>query len=112
MLDDLPGALARLHASDLVNAPASLAWRMARLEPDSRFQRTPHTRLEVGEPRANGLRPLRFMAGHTPNLTRSIGEVEVSDKTVTLLRWLEGQTRGPFACRRPWRRFPISRSRP
>lgn len=106
LLDAMPGVLSHLTADDLLRAPASLAWRMQHVDGDSRFQRTPHTRLEVGETRANGLRPLRFMTGHTPNLTRCLAEVEVSEKSVALLRWIESRAHGPFTVSAAMSAFP------
>ncbi|MFO1325147.1 MAG: cupin domain-containing protein [Burkholderiales bacterium] len=96
LLATLPGVIARLAPTDLLSAPAGLAWRLAHVEPGSRFQRTPHGRLNVGPPGANGMLPLEFLLGHTDALTRSAGQVEVSAATLPLLRWIEARTEGPF----------------
>ncbi|MCC6197897.1 MAG: hypothetical protein IT518_25880 [Burkholderiales bacterium] len=96
LLAALPEVIARLTPADLLSAPASTAWRLQRLGRDSRFVRTPFTRLEIGTAGASGMLPLAFVLGVTRKLSRPVVQVEVSATTVPLLRWIEGRLHGPF----------------
>jgi ribosomal protein L16 Arg81 hydroxylase len=106
LLATLPATVARLTAYDLLQAPASLAWRLQHVSAHTRFQRTPHTYLEVGEAGSNGLRPLRFMMGHTQSLARRLGDGQASDSAVALLRWIEARVDGPFRVSAAMEAFP------
>jgi hypothetical protein len=97
LLETLPGIVGRLAPKDLLSAPANAAWRLQHIGPSTRFTRTPFARVELGAERANGMLPLTFEVGVTRKLTRAAAQVEVSSTTVPLLRWIEGQTHGPFA---------------
>ncbi|MFO1324196.1 MAG: cupin domain-containing protein [Burkholderiales bacterium] len=96
LLATLPGVVARLTPADVLNAPASLAWRLQRIDAESRFRRTPYTRIEIGPAAASGKLPLTFVVGQTRKLTRAAANVEISATTVPLIRWIEGRTDGPF----------------
>ena len=106
LLASLPEAISRLTPEDLVTAPAGLASRLQRMTPASRFQRNPHCLIAVGPARADGLRTVQFEIGQTPPLTRGTGEVDVSEATVPILRWMEAQSRGPFAASALLAAFP------
>ena len=97
LLATLPAIASRVSADDLVDAPARLEWRLARMEPSTRFQRTPHCSIEIGPAAASDKLAARFVvAGHRPVLAQELGTCEVSPGTVPLLRWLEARTHGPF----------------
>lgn len=106
LLASLPQMLGRLTADDLLQAPASLAWRLQHVSPQSRFQRTPHSYLEGGDTGPDGLRTLRFMVGHTTNFTRCLGDAKASAKTESLLRWIESRVDGPFRVSEAMAAFP------
>ncbi len=92
----LPDLAAQLTPEDLLSAPARLDWRRQHIDVSSRFQRIPASRIEIGPATANGTLPLTFLVGHTEALARRIVQVEISATTLTLLRWMEAQTDGPF----------------
>lgn len=96
LLAGLPAIVARLTPDDLLSAPASVDWRLARMTPATRFQRAPHARLEIGSAGPHGGVAVRFFAGHGPSLTRPTGEVEVSPGTLPILHWLDARRDGPF----------------
>jgi hypothetical protein len=96
LLATLPAVTARLTPDDIVRAPAGLEWRLAHVEPASRFQRTPHGRVEIGAPLPNGKLPMHFVLGRSPMLATPSAPLEISAGTAPLMRWMEAQTRGPF----------------
>jgi ribosomal protein L16 Arg81 hydroxylase len=96
LLATLPEMVARLTPEDVLGAAASLPWRLQRIGPASRFLRTPHSRIEIGTARPNGMLPLTFEVGITRKLRRPVAQLGISASTVPLLRWIEGRTSGPF----------------
>lgn len=97
LLDSLPGIVARIAPDDLLDAPARLDWRLKHITGATRFQRTPHGRMEVGSGNAEGMLPLRFFVNDRVFQVREVGEIEVSPPTVPLLCWIESRTQGPFS---------------
>lgn len=96
LLAGLPGIVARLAPDDLLSAPASVGWRLTHMTPATRFQRAPHTRVEMGPAGPHGGVAVRFFAGREPALTQPTGEVEVSPGTLPIVRWLDARREGPF----------------
>jgi ribosomal protein L16 Arg81 hydroxylase len=96
LLTLLPDLVAQLTPDDLLVAPARLDWRRRHIGVNSRFQRTPASRIEIGAVSASGMLPMSFLVGHTQALTRRITQVEISTTAAALLRWVEARTDGPF----------------
>jgi len=96
LLATLPAIMARMSADDIIDAPARVDWRLAHVDARTRFQRTPHGRLEIGALASNGKMPLRFVAGQRPFLSRQVGALEITAATEPLLRWLEDHHSGAF----------------
>lgn len=96
LLATLPQVTSRLAPDDLLDAPARLDWRLNHITPQTRFQRTPHGRIEFGAANANAMLPLRFFAFDRPFQVREVGDIEVAPPGAALLRWIDSRTQGPF----------------
>ncbi len=96
LLATLPEVIARLTPEDVLSAAAGLPWRLQHIGSSSRFLRTPHSRIEIGTAKSNGMLPLTFEVGITRKLRRPAAQLEISASTVPLLRWIKGRTSGPF----------------
>ena len=89
LLATLPAAIARLSPEDLLSAPARLEWRLRRSGPDSRYQRTPHSRMEIVPSARDAMCTVTFLLGHTANLTVRSAQAEIATAIVPALRWME-----------------------
>lgn len=91
LLAALPEIARRLSPDDVLAAPAQAPFRLQRLSPASRFQRTPYARLQFGAPGAGGAVPVSFVVAVTRKLGGALAQVEASPAAVSMLRWIEAR---------------------
>jgi ribosomal protein L16 Arg81 hydroxylase len=109
LLARLPQDCASLRTEDVLSGLISPDQRLAAVGPESRFQKTPHSRLETDPgsgARGYGYEVVVIKIADANYGERATMRLEVAPQAAEVFRWI-GQTRAAFAARELVERFPI-----